>query len=261
MRVSSLKYQFYAFIDPARYDTFNIKCAKGLEAMVQTYIDSGSPFLKLYMKISRPDETPRASTSILVQETRTVENVDSPMTQLCVSGFDINFGQWVFNTWNTYMGMASTSRYWQSTNDSGCFNNYTRRDDVLLTTSTGEGTSSTIDVGGFENEDGNEFNTGPVREPDADISKFTLFSKLDHVATELKDGEEGEDVEEDPRFTMYSPPTHMHNVNLSIEDGLEFAEIPYRRPDNASSSLDLGDLEVGKEFSTKDDFCHYSEEI
>lgn len=43
----------------------------------------------------------------------------------------------------------------------------------------------------------------------------------------------------------------MHNVDLSIEDGLEYAELPHKRSGHASSLLDSRYLEVGKEFSTK----------
>ncbi|KAK5825518.1 hypothetical protein PVK06_020360 [Gossypium arboreum] len=46
----------------------------------------------------------------------------------------------------------------------------------------------------------------------------------------------------------------MHNVDLFVEDGLEFVELPHKRLGNASSSLDSGDLVVGKEFSTIDGF-------
>ncbi|KAH1096828.1 hypothetical protein J1N35_013749 [Gossypium stocksii] len=34
MRVLSLKYRFYALVDPFRYDTFDIKSAKGLKIIV-----------------------------------------------------------------------------------------------------------------------------------------------------------------------------------------------------------------------------------
>ncbi|KAH1129485.1 hypothetical protein J1N35_000863 [Gossypium stocksii] len=62
----------------------------------------------------------------------------------------------------------------------------------------------------------------------------------------------GDDEEKDPWFTLYLP--HMHNVDLSIDDGVEFAELPHRRSGQTISSLDSGDLEVGKEFSTEDGF-------
>ncbi|KAH1113790.1 hypothetical protein J1N35_007168 [Gossypium stocksii] len=52
------------------------------------------------------------------------------------------------------------------------------------------------------------------------------------------------DEEENLRFRAYSPPAHMHNVDLSIVDTLEFSDLPYRRHDHISSSLDLGELEV-----------------
>ncbi|KAK5776715.1 hypothetical protein PVK06_044677 [Gossypium arboreum] len=46
----------------------------------------------------------------------------------------------------------------------------------------------------------------------------------------------------------------MHNVDLSQDNALEFPDVPYRRRDRISSSLDLGESEVGKEFSNKDSF-------
>ncbi|KAH1098368.1 hypothetical protein J1N35_015289 [Gossypium stocksii] len=106
-------------------------------------------------------------------------------------------------------------------------------DDVFLTMSTSEGTSNTIDVGGLENEYGN---------------------KSESLLTESEDGESDEDEKKNQQFTTHSHSTHMHNVNLSSEDGLEFAELPYKRLGHASSLLDFGDLEVGKEFFTKDGF-------
>ncbi len=46
----------------------------------------------------------------------------------------------------------------------------------------------------------------------------------------------------------------MYNVDLSADDVLEFLDLPHRRRDRTSSSLDSGELEVGKEFSSKDSF-------
>ncbi|KAK5794826.1 hypothetical protein PVK06_036076 [Gossypium arboreum] len=39
---------------------------------------------------------------------------------------------------------------------------------------------------------------------------------------------------------------------MSTDDALEFPNLPHRRRGPTSSSLDSGDLEVGKEFSNKD---------
>ncbi|KAH1129438.1 hypothetical protein J1N35_000816 [Gossypium stocksii] len=138
----------------------------------------------------------------------------------------------MFNAGKTYRGMISSSNSWQPIVDFGCFDNYIRRDDVLPTTSTVEGTSNLGDVGGVENEKGIDFDADPIQEPDVEGP--------------------GENAKEDPRF--YSPLAHMHNVDLSVEDALEFVKLPHRRLDHASSSLDSGDLEVGKEFSSKDHF-------
>ncbi|KAK5835577.1 hypothetical protein PVK06_011269 [Gossypium arboreum] len=55
-------------------------------------------------------------------------------------------------------------------------------------------------------------------------------------------------------FTPYEPSLHMYNVNLHAKYGLEFLELPHRRPKHASSLLNVDDLQVGMEFSLKDDF-------
>ncbi|KAH1056482.1 hypothetical protein J1N35_034547 [Gossypium stocksii] len=127
------------------YDAFKIRGARGLEAMVQVHISSGSPYLELYVEFARTNEGP-------------------------------------------WRGMESTSSSWHSEVDFGCFDNNTIRDDVLPTASTCERASNMENVGG-----------GP-----------------------------GDDDEENPLFTSYSPLVHMHNVDLSEEDELEFAELPHR---------------------------------
>ena len=48
-KVLSIKHQFCASVDPVRYDTFDIKGLRSLEAIVQTHLTSGSPYLELYI--------------------------------------------------------------------------------------------------------------------------------------------------------------------------------------------------------------------
>ncbi|KAH1113795.1 hypothetical protein J1N35_007173 [Gossypium stocksii] len=60
--------------------------------------------------------------------------------------------------------------------------------------------------------------------------------------------------EEDPQFTAYSPLAHMHNIDISANDTLEFPDLPHRRRYSTSLSLDSGELEIGKDFSSKDSF-------
>ncbi|KAK5833142.1 hypothetical protein PVK06_016955 [Gossypium arboreum] len=85
--------------------------------------------------------------------------------------------------------------------------------------------------------------------------EVALFSEPKPIPTILEDVEGGSDEEEeDPRFRAYSSPVHMHNVDLSQDDALEFPDLPHRRRDRTSSSLDSGELEVGKVFSNKDSF-------
>ncbi|KAH1098471.1 hypothetical protein J1N35_015392 [Gossypium stocksii] len=75
------------------------------------------------------------------------------------------------------------------------------------------------------------------------------------VPSEPEDVEGGSDEEEeDPRFRAYSPPAYIHNVDISTDDTLEFPYLPHRTRDCTGSSLDSGELEVGKEFPSKDSF-------
>ncbi|KAK5770864.1 hypothetical protein PVK06_047021 [Gossypium arboreum] len=108
------------------------------------------------------------------------------------------------------------------------------------------------DVGGSNNV----FDIDPPWELGADGAKVALFSELKPILTELEDGKRGSDDDEDPRFTAYSPPAHMHNVNISADDALEFPDLPHKRRGHISSSLDSSDLEVGKEFSSNDGFLN-----
>lgn len=86
MRLSSLKYQFCASFDPVIYNIFNIRSARGMEAMVHRHIVSGSPILKLYTEFANTDESTQSSIYVPVQEVETKEQVESPTTQLC-NGF------------------------------------------------------------------------------------------------------------------------------------------------------------------------------
>lgn len=55
-------------------------------------------------------------------------------------------------------------------------------------------------------------------------------------------------------FMAYAHPTHMHNIGLDAEGGLEFPKLPHRRLVHTSSLLNLGDLQVGIKYSLKDAF-------
>ncbi|KAH1097540.1 hypothetical protein J1N35_014461 [Gossypium stocksii] len=147
--------------------------------------------------------------------------------------------------------MTSTSSGWQSTSDWGRYETFTRKDDVLLTTYTSEGTSYAVNDGGLDNES----NVDPSRSPTPMVQKLHFFSKPEPVPTEVEDVEKGSDEEkEDPRFKVYSPLAHIHNVDLSVDNMLEFPDLPYKTRDRTSLSLDSGELKVGKEFSSKDSF-------
>ncbi|KAK5771787.1 hypothetical protein PVK06_048030 [Gossypium arboreum] len=52
----------YYDVDPVTYDSFDIKGTRSLEAMLQTHLASGSPYLQLYVQFSSPNDAFRAST-------------------------------------------------------------------------------------------------------------------------------------------------------------------------------------------------------
>ncbi|KAH1129954.1 hypothetical protein J1N35_001332 [Gossypium stocksii] len=108
-----------------------------------------------------------ASVDLIRYDAFNIRGQNMTPTRHSVSGLDLTWSADV-QCWDTYSRMTSTSSGWQSTGDCECFHNYTRRDDVLPTTSTDEGTSNKADVDVFENEEGIESDVNPIREPDVD---------------------------------------------------------------------------------------------
>ncbi|KAK5786868.1 hypothetical protein PVK06_041514 [Gossypium arboreum] len=123
--------------------------------------------------------------------------------------------------------------------------------------STGEGTFYIAHNDGSDDESDKD----PPREASPDGAEVALFFDPEPLPTIPEDVEGGsDDEEEDLRFRAYSPLAHMYNVDLSQDDALEFPDLPHRRRDCISSLLDLGKLEVGKEFSNKDSFLGASKQ-
>ncbi|MFQ6665454.1 hypothetical protein Gotur_032182, partial [Gossypium turneri] len=151
----------------------------------------------------------------------------------------------MFDAGNTYWGTASSSSGWQSTSNWGRYEMPRRRDDVLSTTSIGEGTSYATDDGGLEDDS----NVDPPREPEPepDGAETGLFFEPEPIPTEPEDAEMSLDEEENSRFRAYSPTAHMHNVDLSADDALEFPDLPHRLRDRTSLGLDSDEFEVGNQ--------------
>ncbi|KAK5794521.1 hypothetical protein PVK06_035752 [Gossypium arboreum] len=105
--------------------------------------------------------------------------------QHSISGWDMHPGGSMFVAGNTYWGMTSTSSSWQSTSNWGHYETSRRRDDVLPTTSTGEGTSYVADDGGLVNKS----DMDPPRESDPDSAEIALFSEPKSVPIEPEDVE------------------------------------------------------------------------
>ncbi|PPR93297.1 hypothetical protein GOBAR_AA27376 [Gossypium barbadense] len=244
MKVLSIRYRFCAFIDLVTYDLFDIKGACSLEAMVQTHLASGAPYIELYVQFALPNDTFAAT--IREEYTTPARHSVSGLHNTEPSIF--GSGGSMFDAGNTYWGTTSTYSAWQSTSNWGRYETPRIRDDVFSMTSTGEGTSYIADDGGLDDES----DVDPPREPSRNGTEVGLFSEPEPIPTEPEDVEGGSDEEEDP--WAYSPPTHMHNVDLSADDALEFPNLPHRTCDHTSSLLDSSEFEVGKEFSNKDSF-------
>ncbi|MFQ6625723.1 hypothetical protein Gotur_005185 [Gossypium turneri] len=128
--------------------------------------------------------------------------------------------------------MTSTSTGWQYTSNWGRYEMPRRRDDVLPTTSTDKGTSYVVDNSGLENDS----DVDPPQEPGPDGAEVGLIFEPEPIPTEPEDVERGSDEEEDPRFRAYSPPAHMHNVDLPADDELEFSDLPHRLRDHTTTT-------------------------
>ncbi|MFQ6649580.1 hypothetical protein Gotur_023024, partial [Gossypium turneri] len=104
---------------------------------------------------------------------------------------------------------------------------------VLPTTSTGEGTSYAADDCGLEDDS----DVDPPQEPGPDAAEVGLFFEPELIPTELEDAERSLDEEENPRFRAYSPSAHMHDVDLSADDALEFPDLPHQLRDPLTTTL------------------------
>ena len=56
MKVLSITYRFCSSVDPVTYDSFDIKGARSLEAMVQTHLASGATYIELYVQFTSPTD-------------------------------------------------------------------------------------------------------------------------------------------------------------------------------------------------------------
>ncbi|KAK5843383.1 hypothetical protein PVK06_005839 [Gossypium arboreum] len=127
MKVSSIKYRFCASVDPVTYDSFDIK---------------GTPST---FTAGREEYTIPARQSVSGWQNTEVPVFSNSMeyptpARHSVSGWDMHLSGSIFDAGNTYWGMTSTSSGWQSTSDWRCYETSIRMDDVLPTTSTGDGT-------------------------------------------------------------------------------------------------------------------------
>ncbi|MFQ6659032.1 hypothetical protein Gotur_028075 [Gossypium turneri] len=170
-----------------------------------------------------------------------------------VGGWDMYVGSSMFDAGNTYWGTASSFSGWQSTSNWGRYQMPRRKDDVLPTTSTGEGTSYAAYDCGLEDDS----DVDPPREPGPDGAEVGLFSEPEPIPTEPEDAERSSDEEENPRFRAYSPPAYMHNVDLSADDVLEFLNLPHQLRDPlTTTSLNLNLISFRRSVRSKTTHVH-----
>ncbi|MFQ6628608.1 hypothetical protein Gotur_006679 [Gossypium turneri] len=170
-----------------------------------------------------------------------------------VGGWDMYVGGSMFDAGNTYWRTASSSSSWQSTSNWGRYEMSRRRDDVLPMTSTGEGTSYATDDCELEDDP----DVDPPREPGPNGAEVGLFSKLEPIPTEPEDAERSSDEKENPRFRAYSFPDHMHNVDLSADDALEFPDLPHRLRDPlTTTSLNPNLISLRRSVRCKTAYVH-----
>ncbi|KAH1098198.1 hypothetical protein J1N35_015119 [Gossypium stocksii] len=191
-----------------------------IEAMLEKHYSSGSSILDSYVKFVDVDEGGLSSTIIPVNAEMEYK-VESPTTQLC-SG-----------------------------------SQYIRRSDVVLITFISERITNPGHTIGVDNKEGSESNNDQIWEFELNGSKITLYLEPKSVFTEPKDGSSKREGLENfggthPNFKPFAPLTHMYNIDLDAEGGLDFLELPHRRLGHASSCLVVDDLQIGMEFSSKD---------
>ncbi|MFQ6664075.1 hypothetical protein Gotur_031303 [Gossypium turneri] len=115
-----------------------------------------------------------------------------------VGGWDMYVGGSMFDAGNMYWEIASSSSGWQSTSNWGRYQMSRRRDDVLPTTSTGEGMSYAADDCGLEDDS----DVDPPREPGPNGAEVGLFFESEPIPTEGEDVEMSSDDKK--KFTIQS---------------------------------------------------------
>ncbi|KAH1090769.1 hypothetical protein J1N35_018026 [Gossypium stocksii] len=183
------------------YDSFNIKGAHILEAMVQTHLASGSPYLELYVKFSSPNKAFVTLTSTIVRE-----EYMTP-TRHSISGRQ-NIKAPVFGN--------------------RCYETSTRRDGIRSTTSTSDGTSYVTDDGELDDES----DVDPPREPGPMVQKLYYFLNQNLFQPNLK---MLKGVQMKKKKIYDSGRTRFQPTCIMADDALEFLDLPHKRCDHTSS--------------------------
>ncbi|MFQ6663709.1 hypothetical protein Gotur_031122 [Gossypium turneri] len=122
MKVLSITYRFCSSVDPVTYDSFDIKGARSLEAMVQTYLASEAPYIELYVQFTSPNDALATGVrEIYATSTRHsvsgLQNTEQPMfgsgveyttpARHSVGGWDMHLDGSMFDVGNTYWRTTS----------------------------------------------------------------------------------------------------------------------------------------------------------
>ncbi|PPE01075.1 hypothetical protein GOBAR_DD01886 [Gossypium barbadense] len=123
-------------------------------------------------------------------------------------------------------------------------------DDLLSKTSISKGTSNSGFSTGIDNEEVEEnekIDNDPIEEARPDGTEIMVILESNPIPTKLKDDRSSSEAADivrwdDPGFTTYQPLPHMRNLDLAVDGGLgglEFLDLPHKRPGHAFSSTIL----------------------
>ncbi|KAH1091476.1 hypothetical protein J1N35_018733 [Gossypium stocksii] len=104
-RISRLQYKFLTFIDPYKYELFDVISETHLETVTSSHISSRNVVIELYVKFAEVDGSGLSSTFIAVN-TNAEDQAESLTTQLC-SGFSSLLQSSYYNVLGTTMGRNS----------------------------------------------------------------------------------------------------------------------------------------------------------
>ncbi|KAK5836020.1 hypothetical protein PVK06_011757 [Gossypium arboreum] len=194
-RITRLQYIFIAFIDPYKYELFDVISETHIKMVILSHILSENTVIELYVEFV---DTDGSSPSLTLGASNTGIEVQakSPTTRLC--------------------GRRTNDLLLSTGAAEGTFNTVLEGDN--------EGVDEEKDTGEKERvADTNkreESELEPIRQRGSDGSEVVLFSKPEPYG--FNDDKLDNTSSLNLRFRAYEPSPHMTNLDLSVKGGLKF---------------------------------------